>query len=65
MLIYRVKVATIARKLGITQAEIENYFVHPDIPFDIIKQARENEGSLINIENKHRKNSQIANPFNA
>ena len=45
-----VKVATIARKLGVTQAEIENYFVHPDIPFDIIKKARENEGSLINIE---------------
>ncbi|WMT18521.1 hypothetical protein [Parageobacillus toebii] len=45
-----VKVATIARKLGVTQADIENYFVHPDIPFDIIKQACENEGSLINIE---------------
>lgn len=45
---------TIANKLGISEFLVKSYFIHPDIPKDIIQLAKKNHGSFINLEKIRR-----------
>ncbi|PEU88038.1 hypothetical protein CN415_24540 [Bacillus cereus] len=45
---------TVSKKLGVNKSDIERYFIHPDIPTNIIEKAYKNSGSFISLEHIRR-----------